>query len=309
MDIVTGHQHLPPLRHPVAVALGNFDGIHIGHQKLLATAVDIAAQTNGQALAFTLDPHPAHILPRRQPPQLITSNKRKFELMANIGIEICVVEPFTKTLSLLSPDDFLDTVLVQSLRAQHIIVGHNFGYGHKRQGDVVHLLSFGKKHKLDIHVIHPIQTMNKKVSSTTTRQVVSQGNLDLAHSLLGRPFDMDGVVIKGKKLGRTLGFPTANLAIESDRLTPPHGVYAVHIKYQEKLYSGIANLGVCPTLTSKSMPSLEVHIFDFNKDLYDQHICIIFKSLIRKEIKFDSIEALQQQIKQDCLEAREKLQS
>jgi riboflavin kinase/FMN adenylyltransferase len=261
-----------------AVAIGNFDGIHLGHEVLLKKADSV----------LTFEPYPqAYFHPERKIPRL-TSLREKLKLFEKIGINHVYAIPFNKEISQLSPQDFIQHILVRSLRAKKIIVGEDFRFGHQREGDANFL-----KRYIETEIISPVLYDNSKISSTRVREALHNSDLARNYSMIGR-------VVKGDGRGRQLGFHTANIALDK-RLPALRGVYAVEV---DKILRGVANIGSRPTIDG-TRDYLEIHIFDFNKDIYGEHIEVEFIHKIRDEKKFDSLHELQNQIKLDIKLARE----
>lgn len=270
-----------------AVAIGNFDGIHLGHQALLKNADAV----------LTFEPYPqAYFHPERKIPRL-TSLREKLQLCEQCGVNTVYAVPFDKNFSLLSPKDFIQAVLIKTFGAKKIIVGEDFRFGYQRAGDTELLSQY-----ISTEIIQPVLYKNIKISSTRVRQALESGDLNLAKNLLGRNYSMIGRVIKGDGRGRQLGFHTANISLHK-RLPPLRGVYAVKINNRLK---GVANMGSRPTVDG-TRDYLETHIFDFNQDIYGQYIEVEFIDKLRDEKKFESLNALQEQIKLDIQLARDKL--
>ncbi len=310
VEVFDGHRALfRPLSSP-AVALGNFDGVHIGHQRLFARAVELAAARDGDAVVYTFEPHPAAVLAPELAPPLITTRARKLELMAACGIDVCVIEPFTRELAVQAPDQFLADVITGTLHAQDVVVGYDFTYGKKRAGTTETLRAFGDAHGFATHVIPQVTVDGLVASSTKVRDFALQGKLGGVRMLLGRDYDVDGVVVKGAGRGRTIGIPTANLAVPERQLLPQPGVYAVraHLLEADQEVLGVANLGTNPTFVKAGSLSLEVHLFDFDHDIYDQSVRVAFIERIRGERRFDGPDALVAQIRDDIDSAKRILQ-
>ena len=312
MEIFDGHRALfRPLVTP-AVALGNFDGLHRGHQRLLAETVAAAERLGGDAVVLTFAPHPAQVLAPRLAPRLITTRDRKLELIAAAGIDVCIVEPFDHALAALAPDDFARTVLVDVVGARHVVVGYDFTYGHKRAGDTETLRAFGDAHGFTTQVVDAVRIDGILASSTKVRNFVAAGKLEGARLLLGRNFDFDGNVISGAGRGRTIGIPTANLAVGpviGDAVLPPGGVYAVRVQLLDsetpaELISGVANLGTKPTFESDGEFLLEIHLLDFTGDLVGRRLRVRFVERLRGERRFPGVDALVEQIHRDIEQAR-----
>ncbi len=313
MEIFDGHRALfRPLFAP-AIALGNFDGVHVGHQQLLRECVRASSRLGGDAVVLTFEPHPARVLAPDRAPPLLTSRDRKLELMAAAGISACIVEPFNRELAALSPDDFVKQVLCDIISARHVVVGYDFSYGNKRAGNIGTLQEFGRAHGFQVQVIEPVSVDGIVVSSTKTREMLRAGDLDGVRLVLGRNYDVDGQVVRGAGRGRAIGVPTANIQIAGIAL-PMGGVYAVRVailgdakERAERAYNGVANLGTNPTFTDAGALSLEVHLLDFDGDLYGKTLRVEFVRRLRGEKRFSGADALIAQIRADIAEGRKLL--
>lgn len=308
MEIFEGHRALfRPLVAP-AVAIGNFDGVHLGHQRLLQTAIAAARNLGGDAVVFTFDPHPAAVLAPHKAPALITSRARKLELLAQAGISACVLEPFTRELAAMSHEDFLQSIVVEILGARHIVVGYDFTYGRERAGTTATLRASGQARGIGVDVIEPVEVGGVAVSSTRVRELVRDGDVAGARALLGRDHDLDGTVIRGDGRGARIGVPTANLALDTT-LLPRGGVYAVRVRVLDdvagaRALPAVANLGTNPTFVDRAELSLEVHILDFAADLYGKRLRVELVERLRGEQRFAGIDALLAQIRTDIEQAR-----
>jgi riboflavin kinase/FMN adenylyltransferase len=305
MDVFPGHLAMSrPLRQP-AVAIGNFDGVHLGHQRLLAAARQ-AAGSAGESAVLTFEPHPARVLAPRLAPPLLVTPARKLELIAAQGIDACVVEPFTTELAGWSPDWFVEELLVRGLGARHIVVGYDFTYGQKRAGNVDSLRAAGERHGFDVEVVNAVAVDGLVASSTKVREFVLEGNVAGAAMLLGRPFDVDGKVVRGAGRGRTIGVPTANVAVDGELLPKP-GVYAARVRPEggDTWYDAAVNLGTNPTFVQAGALSLEAHLLDFDADLYDSRLRVAFVARLRDERRFTAIDELVAQIRRDIASVRE----
>jgi len=286
----------------ITIALGTFDGIHIGHQKIISRAVNLAKQINGTSVVFTFSNHPLSVVaPQRCPLQLITQDY-KAELIQELGVDVLLTIPFTPKFLQLSALQFIDLAM-ENLNPKHIVVGPNYFFGYKRSGTPEFLEQAGIKHGFNVE-IHPIVYVNDTiVSSTLIRQMIAAGNIDQAAQLLGRPVQISGIVIHGAKRGRELGFPTINLEIAKQLILPADGVYAVAVKLGNSYYNGVANIGNNPTFQGNDR-RLEVHILDYAGDLYGQPVTVIFRKNIRSQITFSNADELKLQICRDVAAAK-----
>ena len=286
-----------------AVAIGNFDGVHRGHGALIGAATR-ARPEPGSVVALTFDPHPARLIVPDRAPTTLTTLEQKTELLEALGVERLAVLPFTRALSLMSPEEFVDRVLVGALEAKSVIVGENFRFGRDRAGDVGRLVALGAGEGFDVEVVEPVLHEGRRISSSRIRAALERGAVEEAQALLGHPFFIDGPVVEGERRGRTLGFPTANLQTENETL-PSAGVYAVRCGLPGGGWvPGVANLGSRPTFGG-ARPSVEAHLLDFDADLYGARLRLEFQARLRAEEKFPGPEALVEQIRKDVDRARE----
>ncbi|MGH7961657.1 MAG: bifunctional riboflavin kinase/FAD synthetase [Candidatus Binatia bacterium] len=295
---ITRHASFP---HPV-VSLGNFDGVHLGHQAILKRLVQEAQARQGTALVLTFHPHPLAVLRPDHSPALILSLREKLSLLAELGVQGVILQRFTTSFSLLTPEEFVRRYLVEAIGAEKIIVGHNVSFGHKRAGRAETLEQLGPVYGFAVEKVGPVQVDGREVSSTEVRTLLSQGEMRKVKSLLGRLYTVSGWVEKGFQRGRGLGFPTANLRPRADLLLP-NGVYAVIVQVGGQQVAGVANVGVNPTFGGKRK-TIEAHLFDFSADLYGQRLRIGFVEHLREERKFPSVQDLVQQIQEDATRAR-----
>jgi riboflavin kinase/FMN adenylyltransferase len=285
------------------VTPGNYDGVHLGHRALLAAAH--ARAGGGRVVALTFDPHPAVVLAPDRAPPMLTTIARRTELFRALGADVHVVR-FDRTFAALTPEEFVDRVLVGELGARGVIVGPDFHFGRGRAGDADLLRALGSSRGFDVEIMQPVIAEGDVVSSTRIRAALVAGDVALAARLLVRPHDVDGTVVRGDQRGRTIGVPTANLAPDPV-LLPADGVYAVVGRElgTDEVLRGVANLGVRPTFGAGR--SIEAHFFDFDRDLYDRRVRVAFVARIRAEQKFGGIEALKAQIARDIDDARAAL--
>jgi riboflavin kinase / FMN adenylyltransferase len=304
MEIIRDLEALARHSYPVT-AIGNFDGVHLGHRAILKAAIDRARAAGGTAFALTFDPLPAKLLAPDRAPQLILAPDDKLELLRLSGIDGAIVLNFTLELSLLSPRDFVRDCLRGKIGAREVIVGHSVSFGHNRAGNAALMVELGREFGFDTDVVGPIKIGGIEVSSTKVRELIGTGDLRGAARLLGRYHFLRGPVVRGRERGRTIGFPTANLASETECI-PPDGVYATRVVLDDGAYPAIANIGMRPTF-SESERAIEAHIFDFTRDIYGMRIKLELVERIRAERKFDNADALKAQIALDLSKVREIL--
>jgi riboflavin kinase/FMN adenylyltransferase len=291
------------------VTIGNFDGVHIGHQALFHTVIEKAEAINGVSVAITFEPHPMRVLTTNGHPPLITLTEQKRELIGRSGIDVLICIPFTREFAAISADDFVQDLLIERLNMKAIVVGRDYTFGSRRQGDLAMLQRMSKDLGFEVLVVDWIQPMNGKsqrISSTRIRELVMDGEMEKARKMLGRHYQIRGQVATGRNRGgRLLGFPTANINLQ-DELCPKQGIYAVTVEHAGELLKGVANIGYSPTFDDHLF-TIEVHILDFKKNIYGDPIRVNFIERLRDEIKFDGIEALSAQIKKDIIRARDVL--
>jgi riboflavin kinase/FMN adenylyltransferase len=297
---------------PLAVAVGNFDGVHIGHQALLREARARAGARGTRAAILTFTPHPARLFAPAKAPPLIMSLARRLELCAEAGIELAVVEPFTREFAAIPADAFVRDVLARDLGARDVVVGYDFSFGRGRTGDAGMLAQLGASLGIDVAVIPPIAVADTTCSSTRIRELVAAGDTLGAAPLLGRPFEVEGPVVRGAGRGRGLGFPTANVAAEGE-LRPALGIYAGRARVLDgplagQVHPAALSIGRNPTFTSGSSAaevSVEAYLLDFEDDLYDRRLRVEVGERLRDELKFDSVAALVVQIERDVARVRQ----
>jgi len=304
MDVI----HFPDDPRPVrwtqpVLALGNFDGLHRGHRKILDRVQRVAGERGATSVVMTFDPHPPRIVrPDKAPPVLMTK-AQKLEALAHLGVNGAAIVRFTPELSRWDPELFVRNVLVEWLRVAEVWVGANFLFGHDRTGNFSLLRAVGARYGFKAEKIDPVRYKDFVVSSTRIRRLISEGRVDEAGALLGHQYSIDGTVIRGDGRGRTIGYPTANLCSENE-LLPPHGVYATTATIDGVVLPSITNIGVRPTVDTSGRASTETHIFGVDRDLYGAIIRLGFVQRLRDERAFDSIDGLRAQIAADCGRAR-----
>jgi riboflavin kinase / FMN adenylyltransferase len=285
------------------VSLGNFDGVHLGHQAILTKAVSEARALQGTALVLTFHPHPLSVLRPNSPLPLILGLREKLLLFRRLEIHGVILQRFSQTFSQLTAEEFVRRYLVDIIGIEKVIVGHNVSFGHRRSGNAEILVQLGEKFGFAVDVIGPVVIDGREVSSTAVRTLLGTGNMHEVTRLLGRPYGVSGRVEKGFQRGRTIGFPTANLRPRTDLLLP-NGVYAVTVDLDEKIsIPGVANVGMNPTF-GNNRRTIEAHLFDFSADLYGQRLQVNFLEYIREERKFPSVPELVRQIQEDADRAR-----
>jgi riboflavin kinase/FMN adenylyltransferase len=293
----------PPRWHQPVLALGNFDGLHRGHMKIIDRVRRRAGERAGTPAAMTFEPHPPRVLrPDKAPPLLMTADQ-KIEALGRSGMQGVAVVRFTEDVSRWDPETFVRTVLVEWLHVAEVWVGANFLFGHERAGTFTVLRSLGARYGFRAEKIDPVRYKDFVVSSTRVRRLVSEGRVDEAGALLGHHYFIDGVVARGAGRGRELGFPTANIATANE-LVPPSGVYATTLTIDGIVYPSITNIGLRPTFGDVEHPVVETHIFDVNRDLYDSGVRLSFVQRLRDERAFPDVDALRAQIDADCRSAR-----
>ena len=283
------------------ITIGNFDGVHIGHQALFHEVIEKADAIDGTSIAMTFEPHPMRVLKKNNHPPLITLYEQKEELIKRAGIDVLICIPFTREFASLSAEAFIKDLLVAKIGMQAIIVGEDYTFGKNREGNLTVLKSYASQIGYEVVVADWIkagQTFSDRISSTRIRELVMAGEVEPACKMLGRHYQIRGLVVKGRdRGGRLLGIPTANLNLQ-DELCPKTGIYAVTVDYQNRLYKGVANIGYSPTFDDNEF-TVEVHLLKFNTDIYGEKIRINFIERIRDEKKFAGISELTAQINQD----------
>ena len=291
------------------ITIGNFDGVHIGHQALFHEVIEKADAMDGTAIAMTFEPHPIRVITQNGHPPLITLYEQKTELIEKVGIDVLICIPFTMDFAALSARAFVEDILVKRIGMKAIIVGQDYTFGNKREGNVDLLKQYADDLGFTVIVADWIQSSkadNHRISSTAIRKLVMDGHMEKAAKMLGRNYQIRGTVAHGRdRGGKLLGIPTANINLQ-DELCPKVGVYAVIVKYDGKRYPGVANIGYSPTFDDHVF-TVEAHILDFNKDIYGEKIMVNFVQRLRDEIKFSGIDKLVKQIDLDITQAREIL--
>ncbi len=309
MQVLRGRARPAARPGPTLVAIGNFDGVHLGHAQLLSTIVDRARQSHAQSLVLTFDPHPARVLAPAYAPSLICSLERRLELIAEHDVDATLVQPFDLGFAALNPEEFVTEILVP-LGTRTVCVGQDFTFGRRRSGDVHTLEALGQMHGFDLHVVAPVTVDGMVCSSSKVREFVLAGRVDGAAVILGRAAEVQGVVVRGDGRGRTIGFPTANVIPEGE-LLPKTGIYAgfaVQLDHAEpRRYSAAISVGTNPTFGEARAVTIEAHLLDVDVDLYDRRLRVGFVERLRGEERYPSTAALVAQIERDVARTREIL--
>ncbi|MBS3818615.1 bifunctional riboflavin kinase/FAD synthetase [bacterium] len=305
MQIVRGIHNLPPLSQRTVIAIGNFDGLHLGHQKILRLLIHKAQQSNLPSLVLTFYPHPAKVLKKRDLKMIQTLQQRIQEIQ-KFNPRILLIMNFDKNFSHLSSQDFIQKTIVRTLQAQEIIVGQDFHFGRYREGNIQLLRSLSSQYQMSVHAVSSVRKNGTVISSSAIRDLLREGRVEKAHRFLGRPYEINGKVFKGKARGKILGFPTANIRTDNEIIPP--GVYLSKVKINSDELPALTNVGVCPTFSQNEI-NVESYILDFNKSLYGKSINVRFLKKMRDEIKFNSPAELSSQIQKDIKTAKSFFQT
>jgi riboflavin kinase / FMN adenylyltransferase len=302
MRITRGTKNIiAPIPYPV-MAIGNFDGVHVGHQTLFRKAAELALAYEGTSIAFTFEPHPLKIISPEKVPPMLTHFKKKMELIESFGINMVICADFTRKFADQQPRDFSKNILFEKIAVKEIVVGFDYAFGRGREGTIPYLKKMGEEFGFKVHVVEPFKLDGHTVSSSHVRELIEAGQVETASQFLGRDYSIIGPVISGYKTGQAIGFPTANIDTSKVQI-PGTGVYAVRVIYENDSHDAVANIGFNPTFNRDRL-SVEVHIFDFNKVIYHKEIEVHFIARIRSEITFKSADDLVVQIKQDIDKAK-----
>ena len=279
------------------IALGSFDGLHLGHLSLVRKVKSLAEENGGRSIVFTFKNHPRTFININNKVELIMTNEEKINVLQKEGIDILAFKDFDEKMMKMMPDEFINW-LCKTYNVKGIVVGFNFKFGYKNLGDVQLLKKFEEEYRYKLYVMEPCKSEGEIISSTTIRKELVDGNVEKAFDMLSRPYMLSGKVIDGKKLGRTIGFPTANLEINQQKVIPKKGVYYTNVKINEKIFKGITSVGNNPTVNGQEL-TVETYILDFSNDIYGKEVNIYFIDRIRDEIKFNNINELIEQLKKD----------
>ncbi len=309
MEVIEGIEKISKPYKDAVITIGNFDGVHIGHQALFYETIQKAHIIGGKSIAITFEPHPIRVLKQNGRPPLITLYEQKVELIESSNIDVLICIPFTKEFASITAKEFVEDLLVKRIGMKAIVIGEDYSFGKNREGNFELLKAYAKKLDFEVIVvswINMVKDNSGRISSTMIRELVNEGRVTDAKRLLGRNYQIRGLVQKGRNRGgKLLGFPTANINLH-DELCPKTGVYAVTVECLDEKYKGVANIGYSPTFDDHIF-TVEVHIFDFDKNIVGEKIRVNFVGRIRDEIKFANVSELSEQIKKDIDTAREIL--
>lgn len=291
-------------RFQTGVALGNFDGIHLGHQKLINKIIEDSKESGLKSSILLFEDHTKLTINHKQP-RLITTYEKKLEIIERLGVDIVYVMNFDEKIMSLSAEEFIKKIIVDKINSKLMVVGFDYRFGYKASGNSSVLLELGRKYNIDVRILKPIYEDEKIISSTEIRKLIYNGDVFKAKNLLGRPYSIIGKVIEGSNRGHKLGFPTANMEINSNLIIPKSGVYKTNSIINDKVYRSLTNIGYNPTFDEKKL-KMETHILNFDKNIYGKEIEIVFLDFIRDDIKFDSKEALIEQLNKDVEAIKDK---
>ena len=285
------------------LTLGTFDGVHLGHKKILEKLIQNTFNSEYESLVLTFFPHPRMVLQEQSEVKLLNTIAEKIDLLEKIGVQNLIIHPFDESFSRLTAEEFVKTILVDQLHIKKIIIGYDHRFGRNRTANIDDLITYGEQYNFEVEQISVQEINDVSISSTKIRNALLEGNMNLANKYLGYDYSLSGIVTKGKQLGRTIGFPTANLKIEEEyKLIPQDGVYVVQSTINNKLVKGIMNIGNNPTVDGKNK-SIEIYYFDFNDDLYHKKITVSVLHRIRSEQKFENVSLLKKQLEIDSATA------
>ena len=305
MQLVRGIHNIQPEDHGCVLTIGNFDGVHKGHQRVISALVAKAKALNCVAAVLVFEPQPQELFAPDKAPARLCRLRDKYALLAELGVQRLICVNFTRKFASQSAEKFIENLLVEKLGIKHLIVGDDFHFGKNRRGDFTMLTEAGKHFGFEVSDTASCKMANCRISSTAIREALEHDNLTVVENMLGRPYSIIGKVFHGDKRGRQLGFPTANVLLKRQK-SPLNGVFAVKVKTINGTFNGVANIGARPTING-ARQQLEVHIFNFNNDIYGQCIEVVIKKKLRQVMKFDSLAALTAQIKLDSEQAKQVL--
>ncbi|MDO5516208.1 MAG: bifunctional riboflavin kinase/FAD synthetase [Clostridium sp.] len=279
------------------IALGSFDGLHLGHLSLVYKVIEEAKKHDGKSMVYTFKNHPRTLINKDSAPKLLMDNDEKVRVLNEHGVDIVCFQEFDDEFMKITPEEFVK-LLIEKFNARGLVVGFNYRFGYKNSGDIELLKRLQKKYKYELYVMEPCTYKDEVISSTRIRKAIEDGNVEDAYKMLGVPYTLKGVVVHGREIGRTIGFPTANLCYDKKFILPCEGVYYTNVKVNNKLYKGITSVGYNPTVNGKDL-TIETHILNFDNDIYEHDIEVKFIKKIRNNIKFGTIDELKNQLKKD----------
>jgi riboflavin kinase/FMN adenylyltransferase len=305
VNIYNDFSSISAIKNPV-LTIGTFDGVHIGHKKIIDQLNEEATKIGGESVLFTFFPHPRMVIfPESHGLKLIQTQEEKLEKLKEMGLQNVIVFPFTFEFSRLTALEFVRDMLVNQLHVKKLVIGYDHQFGKNREGSIHFLRDVAETYEFEVIEIPAQDIAAVHVSSTKIREALLSGDIEKANDYLGAPFELIGKVVKGKQLGRTIGFPTANLKLANElKIIPQNGVYAVKVFYQENCFEGMMNIGIRPTIESENDTTIEVHIFDFDQTIYGESLRVELSKKTRDEQKFNGIEALKNQLKLDEISIR-----
>jgi riboflavin kinase/FMN adenylyltransferase len=289
------------------VTVGTFDGVHLAHAEIIREVVSRAKMREGRSVVITFDPHPKQVVgPARGSVELLSTIGERVELIGQLGVDVLLVLEFTYAFSRITPEDFYRTYVVNGTGVDEVIVGYDHMFGRDRAAGTNELLTMGKEFDFSVFAVHPFTVEGETVSSTVIRKALGTGDVVRASKFLGRPYSLGGTVVRGDGRGRTIGFPTANIRpVSPSKIVPAHGVYAVGVRMANEAHFGMMNVGFRPTVATVPEATIEVHLFDFDRDIYGEQVAVSFLRRLRDERKFDSLSDLVEQLGRDREEARQ----
>lgn len=304
MKVYNGFSNYSAVKNAV-VTIGTFDGVHIGHQTIINRLVGIAKKHEGETVLVTFHPHPRIVLQKNANVELLTSIRERINLLEKSGIDHLIIIPFDEHFAKLNSLEFIRDVLVEKIGTKRLVIGYDHHFGRNREGSFKHLIKYGPIYGFEVEEITAQEVNDINVSSTKIRKAIQEGAVLKATEFMGHPYTIIGSVVSGEQIGRSIGFPTANIKVEdSNKLIPKQGVYAVHVIHCNKIYSGMLNIGYRPTVGLGNQLSIEVNIFDFQKNIYGEEIKLEIIQHVRNEIQFTSVNDLKLQLEQDLMDCK-----
>jgi riboflavin kinase / FMN adenylyltransferase len=304
MRIFNDLSTLPKAENTI-LTLGIFDGVHLGHRKIIEKLKKKAAVSNCRNLVITFSPHPRNVISGKRDLKLLTTIEEKIKLLEEIGVENLLIINFTKEFSQLSSEKFFNDYIIERIGIKEIVVGYDHHFGKGRSGDINTLRKMGMQFGFDVTSVEPFKIDNEAVNSTKIRKALAEGNIKVANSFLGREYSFSGTVVEGDKRGRELGFPTANILLDEEKLLPMMGIYAVEFLFDDEKHKGLLSIGIRPTFYDSGKIVVEVYLYDFNRDIYNKKITVRIIDWVRGEEKFSSAEALVEQMQKDKIKGLE----